>query len=374
MKLSVLLLAFLNLLSGCFAPPQHFELDSELYKIANPPLTLDSKTLIKNSKEHKVVVAVLDGGIDYNNDRLKNHLHLFSNGNIGYDILGRDFFPSYAVVDPENGKEISEDLDIREHGTHVTSLALLDGFYKNKEGVKERFSKKIGLFPIRVLPFSNAIASSTGNLDADLAYEIINILNESVNLCLKEGIDIINMSLGADLTRVPKEFLKNISLDVNKKLIMPLKNEWKNILFVAAAGNEKRNLSHILMSVPASLTSENLISVGALKNNKIIADFSNFGELVDVYIRGEDIKASVPLNLTKKLSGTSMASPLVANLAAKIKVLNPKLTAIQIKKLIIDSSDDALLPIFKKEGEPSQLVKVKVVNFKKALKLARTIL
>lgn len=357
------------LFTSCYAPPQEFKEGSKFYEMANPKLNLSENQLEENSRLHQVIVAVLDGGIDYNNVRFQKQLQLFSKNNIGYDLLGNDYWPSFRVVDPEKNEEISEDLDVSDHGTHVSTLATLDGNFKNADGVKKRFSDYIGLLPIRILPFSSNSASPTENADVNLSLQLISILNTSINLCLLEKVSVINLSIGADLSKLPEEYVSTVANELNEKVIRPLKNEWKDILFVVAAGNESKNLTNYLMSIPATLKSNNLISVGALKDKENIASFSNYGDLVDVYIRGEDINSNIPGNIRKKLSGTSMASPLVANLATKIKVLNKKLSAQEIKSVILNSADELELRISDK-GEQQRSLKVKVVNFKRALTFA----
>jgi subtilisin family serine protease len=78
-----------------------------------------------------------------------------------------------------------------------------------------------------------------------------------------------------------------------------------------AAGNEAADAR---LSSPASeLTA---CTVGATDENDVLADFSNFGRVVDVLAPGVDILSTIPNGETASFDGTSMASPHVAGLAA----------------------------------------------------------
>ena len=106
-----------------------------------------------------------------------------------------------------------------------------------------------------------------------------------------------------------------------------------NILFVCAGGNENRNAG-FAQDVPASLHLPNLITVGAVNSEGKEADFTSYGDTVVVYANGVDVESYVPGGARVKKSGTSMASPTVANLAAKLIALDPSLTPAHVIDLI----------------------------------------
>jgi len=115
-----------------------------------------------------------------------------------------------------------------------------------------------------------------------------------------------------------------------------------NTLFVAAAGNDDNDAS-FAADVPASLTYPNLIVVGAVNQAGDPANFTSYGPTVAVYADGYQVPSKIPGGYVVKFSGTSMASPNVANLAAKLFALDPKLTPVQARALIIKgatASDD----------------------------------
>lgn len=115
-----------------------------------------------------------------------------------------------------------------------------------------------------------------------------------------------------------------------------------NTLFVTAAGNSDSNTG-FTEDVPSSLRLPNLIAVGAVNQAGDETSFTSYGESVAVHADGYDVESLVPGGAKLKLSGTSMASPNVVNLAAKLFALDPSLTPEQVISLIkqgASSTDD----------------------------------
>jgi subtilisin family serine protease len=106
-----------------------------------------------------------------------------------------------------------------------------------------------------------------------------------------------------------------------------------NTLFVAAAGNSDSNAG-FLGDVPASFHLPNLLVVGAVNQAGEETSFTSYGDTVAVDADGYEVESYVPGGARLKLSGTSMASPNVANLAAKLFALDPSLTPAQVIELI----------------------------------------
>jgi len=121
----------------------------------------------------------------------------------------------------------------------------------------------------------------------------------------------------------------------------------KDVLIVIAAGNEAFDLD-VTNKFPNdsydgdSEYSDNVVIVGALNNSydeNLLASFTNYGKKnVDVFAPGVRIYASTPNNSYEYLQGTSMASPNVAGVAALVRSYYPKLTAAQVKQILIESS------------------------------------
>ncbi|PYR68326.1 MAG: hypothetical protein DMF88_09640, partial [Acidobacteria bacterium] len=106
-----------------------------------------------------------------------------------------------------------------------------------------------------------------------------------------------------------------------------------NTLFVCAAGNSDSDAS-FLEDVPAGLRLPNLIAVGAVNQAGDETSFTSYGPTVVVDANGYEVESYVPGGARVKLSGTSMASPNVTNLAAKLFAIDPSLTPVQAIELI----------------------------------------
>jgi subtilisin family serine protease len=110
-------------------------------------------------------------------------------------------------------------------------------------------------------------------------------------------------------------------------------------LFVFAAGNDGLNNDKFPTS-PTNIKADNVISVAATIGRSSIAPFSNYGvKMVDVAAPGVGIESAVPGNKYLKVSGTSQAAPYVANIAARVKDMNPSLSPKDIKALIMKTVD-----------------------------------
>ncbi|MCA9626062.1 MAG: S8 family serine peptidase [Myxococcales bacterium] len=108
-------------------------------------------------------------------------------------------------------------------------------------------------------------------------------------------------------------------------------------LFVVAAGNSNQDVVEYGV-VPAGIQRDNLLVVGAVDRWGNWASFTNSGEGVQVFDFGVEVPSVIPSGETVPLSGTSMASPNVANLAAKILSVNSKLDPKRVKQLIAASA------------------------------------
>ena len=105
-------------------------------------------------------------------------------------------------------------------------------------------------------------------------------------------------------------------------------------LFVCAAGNSNSN-STFNEDIPSSFKLPNLLTVGAVDQAGDEASFTSYGPTVRVDADGYEVRSTVPGGHTLRMSGTSMASPNVLNLAAKLIALDPELTPEQTIHLIV---------------------------------------
>jgi subtilisin family serine protease len=158
------------------------------------------------------------------------------------------------------------------------------------------------------------------------------------------------------------------------------------VLFVHAAGNSAEDLADNpnFPAVMYDFQTEaftHLLTIGASTKEhkeKLPAVFSNHGaEQVDIFAPGAEIYNSVPQSEYKELQGTSMASPMVAGVAALLKGYFPTLTMLEIKNIILESGDDFADTDQKLPGG-DELVKFstlsvtgKVVNVLEAVEMAK---
>jgi hypothetical protein len=110
------------------------------------------------------------------------------------------------------------------------------------------------------------------------------------------------------------------------------------ILFVAGSGNED-NSADFEEYIPAGLNLPNLITAGAVDQAGEETSFSTFGKTVAVHANGFQVESVLPGGDRVKFSGTSMASPQVANLAAKLFALKPELTVAQVRQAIVETAE-----------------------------------
>jgi subtilisin family serine protease len=110
------------------------------------------------------------------------------------------------------------------------------------------------------------------------------------------------------------------------------------ILFVAGSGNED-NSADFEEYIPAGLNLPNLLTVGAVDKAGEETSFSTFGKTVVVHANGFEVESVLPGGDRVKFSGTSMASPQVANLAAKLFALKPELTVAQVRQAVLDGAE-----------------------------------
>ena len=160
------------------------------------------------------------------------------------------------------------------------------------------------------------------------------------------NVRVVNMSW-ADSQGEIEQWLQKTSPTTsatNKELAAQVYAVWReavtgaittapNTLFVCAAGNSNSDAS-FLGDVPASLKLPNLVTVGAVDQAGDETSFTSYGPTVLLDADGYQVESFVPGGTRLKESGTSMASPNVANLAAKLFAIDPKLTPEQVLSIM----------------------------------------
>jgi len=273
------------------------------------------------------------------------------------------------------------------HGTHVAGISIRNSSNKAM-GIK--------LIPTEIKPFFERAKSKSNSLvPADrwnmlatlfdaLAQQQMMMLTEIAHLIKFHKADVANGSFGTGYTngRMITDnaykilFFKKPSEEDSKKawglFLGALIKHGQNFvgaapetLFVFASGNEGLSNDAIGTS-PANIEADNVISVGATYKNQFFAPFSNYGtKTVDVAAPGMLVPSAIPgAGNYLEVSGTSQAAPYVANIAGKIKDMNPSLKPADIKAIIMGTVD--------KKGFLSDKVAAQgIVNSERALFAAR---
>jgi len=299
----------------------------------------------------------LEGAGEYYAGKLKHHLNLDFDGRA---VVGDD---PYDYSDRNYGNGNPNILNIDEsHGTHVAGIIAADR--QNELGIKG-VANNVQIMSIRAVPDGD-------EYDKDIAL--------GIRYAVDNGARIINASFG-------KGFSPNAEW-VYEALEYAALN---NVLIVHAAGNDGMDLDnpenpnfpndHKFQNGQEFVN--NVITVGALGSQygpRMVAPFSNYGaKNVDVFAPGAQIYSTMPGNEYEFQSGTSMAAPAVAGVAALIWTYYPKLTAAQVKKIIMESGLEVPVQVVLRSNpsQPLTLQEIsrsgKIVNAYNALILARQV-
>ncbi|MCB9058625.1 MAG: S8 family serine peptidase [Calditrichae bacterium] len=316
-------------------PAGHFKIDFESAdSLSADQWYLDKIDLTaawkKTKGNKKVIVAIIDTGIDYVHPDLQKSIwintgedingngifdpedinHIDDDGN-GYtdDVAGWDFTDAprfadggdYSIPDNEPWDEFGSG-----HGTQVAGIiAATDN---NTIGI-------CGIAPgVKVMNLRAGTAS--GYLEED-------DVAKAIVYAIENGASIINMSFG-DIAL--SRFLKDVIQYAYEK----------GIVMVASSGNSATNETHF----PSGLSQT--ISVGASTENDGLAGFSNFGNTIDLVAPGTEMVSTAVGNTYNSVNGTSFSAPVVSAVAALILSENNTATVEQIRNILKSSSDDIL--------------------------------
>jgi subtilisin family serine protease len=258
----------------------------------------------------KLVVAVLDTGVDY------THEDLVENMWVRPATMAPYHDNELGTIDDLNGfnaiDSAADPMDDNGHGTHCAGIIGAEG--ENNIGIAG-VNWKVQIMPLK---FLNAGGSGSTKDAIEAINYVINRKKAGVN------VRIISASWG--------------STQKSRALGDVIRKAYENdILFVAAAGNSSVNndrTPHYPSSYP------NVISVAALDRNDQLASFSNFGvKSVMIGAPGVDILSTWLGNEYEEKSGTSMATPVVSGVAALILSKNPRMSVDDLSKRLMDSTD-----------------------------------
>ncbi len=252
-----------------------------------------------------IVVAVVDSGVDYRHADLSGNIwsntdEIIGNGidddgngyiddGVGWDFIGNDNDPS----------------DTNNHGTHVagTIAGSRNGF-----GVTG-IAYNATIMPVRVL----------GGNGSGSHFSVA----QGIRYAADNGADIINLSLGGGFSSLIQDAVR-YAFNAGSVVVMASGNDG-----AASPGN------------PASFATDFGIAVGAVDRNNNVAGFSNRAgtQTLDYVVApGVGVLSSVAGGRYARLSGTSMATPHVAGVAALILSANPDLTPAQVESILVSTA------------------------------------
>ena len=224
-----------------------------------------------------------------------------------------------------------------QHGTHVAGIAMAGNPYARLVNARIEFGHTLLPNPCPT---------------PELALRGVENINDYVAYLRKHSVRVANMSWSGNVSSVETELEQcNIGRDVAERKTIArgyFQTQWDalkaamasapEILFVAAAGNSGNDAS-FNEAYPASIVLPNLLTVGAVDKAGDEAAFTSYGSTVLVHANGYQVDSYVPGGARVALSGTSMAAPQVANLAAKLLAVKPELTAAQTIALIKSTAE-----------------------------------
>lgn len=323
-------------------------IDSIKIKIGKSNPTIDDlkKYIPRNIEEAKILVNTVKSLKEDPNFRIEND-EMYKKYKYQLDYLININYDPRAGNE-EFGQKYYGNGDVKGtqafHGTHVAGIIAANR--NNNLGAKG-ISNDLIILPIRAIPIGDAY-------DHDVA--------KAIHYAVDMGAKVINLSYlkGTSLSRA--------EMDEAVKYAMT-----KNVLIVHGAGND--GLENTTGSTfPTKFFLDGCVAsawleVGASSlssTRNVNADFSNYSKtLVDLFAPGVSIYSTIPNDKYMFLNGTSMAAPIVSGLAGMLIAYYPKLTAMQLKEILMKS-------VVKSESLLDKCISGGIVNAYRAFKLADT--
>ena len=291
-----------------------------------------------------VVIAIIDSGIDYKHEDLapkawinpgeipENGLDDDGNGYID-DVYGWDFTDAPNVqAEGDYLEGDNEPIDERGHGTHVAGIA--GAMPDNGIGI----AGVAWECPLMAIRAGLSLGGSSRMQDDDSASAIV--------YAADNGANIVNMSWGSER----RSFVIQDAIDYAYS---------RGVVLVAAAGNSQKPEAIF----PAAY--RKVIAVASTEQNQQRFYQSNFGASIDIGAPGNVILSTQINNQYRLLTGTSMASPHVAGVAALLLAKRPTLTHEEVRHILINTTD----PVYQEDSDEldERFVGAGTVNAERAL-------
>lgn len=275
----------------------------------------------QNQYGQNAIVAVVDTGVDAFHPQLTAQMAQ-NPGEIGTDSAGRDKSKN-GVDDDGNGyiddwygwnfvAGTNSPIDDNGHGTHVSGIIAA----QHSDTVAQAAPYVQGIAPkSKILPLKFLDGDGSGQLSDAVS---------AIDYAVSRGANVINASWGGTgCSATLKSRIQGLIA--------------KNILFVAASGNDGLDLAEE-SRYPASFSFLSQLTVGATGLYDSMADYSNYGDNeVQLFAPGTLVVSTFPNGAMAALSGTSMATPFVTGTAALLYGAHPGANLTQIRSAILSS-------------------------------------
>ena len=274
-------------------------------------------------------------------------------GDNAYDINDKPGYGDANIGHSEKGEA---------HGSHVSGII---GATRNNDKGMNGVANNVKMMAVRSV-------SDGDEYDKDVAL--------GIRYAVDNGAKVINTSFGKAFSPNKEWVYEALKYAASK-----------DVLIVNAAGNDGKNID-VEKTFPndapdlVNEISDNVLTLGAMSanyNEKLPATFSNYGKLnVDVFAPGVQVHSTTPDGEYKKFSGTSMAAPSAAGVAALVRSYYPQLSASQVKHILMNSGTKINLDVNKpgtgaRYGKPVEKVPFadlsvsgRVVNAYNAVRMA----
>jgi Subtilase family len=245
-----------------------------------------------------------------------------------------------SSLTPDQYKPAIEELGLAgnyEHGTHVGGIAMAGNPQARLLVARIEFDHKLQPDPCPSREQTERDARTYAAYVAFFKQHSARVVNMSWGGSVG---DIENALEKCGLGKTPeaRKATAREYFEIGKKALTDAMASAPQILFITAAGNSNQDASFSEF-IPAGIVLPNLLTIGAVDRAGDEAGFTSYGPTVKAHANGYQVESFLPGGERVALSGTSMASPQVANLAGKILAVNPKLRPAEVIELIVSTAE-----------------------------------
>ena len=326
----------------------------EIYGVCTPNGTELSKPALELTKQtDRIVIGVIDQGIDYNHTSLaaytrrrenpkikdlellanaaKNELDAYNNFLLKHSEtpMGKLMEAKYPSI-LNKFKKAKKDLTrLRKEFPLTVGLDLVGDY-----GVPYDYGTSLEAEEAFIFNHGTGVASMILSASQDVVIEPVRVnnlienLDQGVDYLAQAGARVINVSLTTDREDEWNAFRNRVK-------------KYPEIIFVVAAGNHEENLDNpTVVRYPAKFPEKNIVVVASVDKQGKLAKTSSYGKMhVDLGARGVDVRVDCPEQKYCTTGGTSLASPYVAGVIGAMVKANPKLKRDQILQILKETVD-----------------------------------